>query len=71
MAYWRVDRTTPGSYRCFRRHSNDCANKPARYEYDSKVFENQLDAERRCRALNEPLIPKTQGWLSDGHPQNW
>jgi len=55
-------------WQCYRRrnvHPVDCAGDRL---YDTEIFYSKEDAVLRCRELNAQLV---DGWLSDGHPQNW
>lgn len=58
-------------WQCYkRRYVNDidCAGDRI---YDSEIFKNRKEASARCRELNAPLLPPTDGWMNDGHPQSW
>ena len=58
-------------YQCYKRrhvYDVDCAGDR---DYDTEIYRHREDASRRCRELNAPLLPKTEGWMPDEHPQNW
>lgn len=55
-------------WQCYRRrniHPVDCAGDR---KYDTEIFCTKEEAVLRCRSLNAQLV---DGWMSDGHPQNW
>lgn len=57
-------------YQCYQRRyvqDVDCAGDR---KYDTEIFTDREKAAARCRELNAPLLPHTEGWMTDGHPQN-
>ena len=58
-------------YQCYQRryvHEVDCAGDR---NYDSEIYRDREKAAARCRKLNAPLLPPVEGWIADGHPQNY
>lgn len=58
-------------YQCYRRryvYEVDCAGDR---DYDKGIYHDRSKASARCRELNAPLLPPTEGCMADGHPQNY
>lgn len=69
MSNWNIEARTSiikNFYVCYRSADWEYPNVIACY--DTEEFESKNDAVLRCRELNAQLV---DGWLSDGHPQNW